>query len=1013
MDAAPDEAAAATARAQGLVAAAHGHHDASFAAGLAISFATDSPAVKAWLYGTTPDPPPIRGTRSLGYRSVFEGQPASQLSVVGEAKVASTAVPSYVLGTVLATTDAHPFASMGAEVSGLPFAERTSRRRFAICICAPAFQRVEVARLVDGGLITHERCIVRCVTSGGEAGSLHHEVVTWHSRTVVVPNEMPAPEKAALRLLQRCSRRREPCVACAPTGVAVPQPCPHVVARARGVVFRRGWDDYVDLLIATPVGGTAHFELQQPATALATTARTLVEPAVTPTATDPDAMALAVGSPVGPPGSSTDAAAVAPASSVTQGDLDAASAVLPPVTYQCEHFVLESPQRFFNTTRRQAAALAEAYPMAAGQATRGPTDTAVASADADAPAGRTGGTGRRSPQRTDSGAWAPTGAAPSLAPPISAGVPAVAEPAVAETSMGAAVASRPYRGDSADDVGVGSTDVAAVAAGIGVDLAAARTAAAVTPSRDWLPGRREEQLGQARQSGPASSAMEDHPLQTTLFPIEPPLGFSQVTTPSFPSTTPQLTTPPVQGSAFPRLPLPPTPSAVPTPWAPAGQAPLHTVMRSSTAGAVSFAASPRLPPPQPSHGATRGLASSPPRLRLHMCEQCGSSFSSASDLARHVTTVHERRRRWPCTEPQCDFVGLQRGHLTTHTASVHATERPYVCQQCQPGPSAFRGVTRSAVQRHTRRVHEGVRPYACVECSSTFASTSDLTRHRRRLHGAIISTRAEALRAREEAMAAAKAGMRAATTSGNSEAGSTSTAVGGSAAASMSISRSSESEPSTSALLSSSTGLMSSGYGAASTTDSTPLGAVGRYLVPPPARTGGMPSSAAGHARWGPDAEPALDNGGTWPSPTIPPTIEGVLGSVATATPFDSPGIGRVHDSAERVSDWQRQDALPAGGPFEGEQAADALVAMSVEGAATSPPTLGGYSEAPDNDAATGVPAGAGTAAEGPPRAASEGRALPGVDTERRVGCLPVRRVTREQDGTSSCCFWPRYPWNR
>lgn len=1041
MDAAPDEAEAATVRAQALVAAARSHHDASFAAGLAVSFAADSPAVKAWLYGATPDPPPIRGTRALAYRSVFDGQPASQLSVVGEAKVATTAVPSYVLGTVLATTDAHPFASMGAAVSGLPFAERTSRRRFAIRICAPAFQRVEVARLVDGGLITHERCIVRCVTSGGEEGSLHHEVVTWHHRTVVVPDEMPAPETAALRLLQRCSRRREPCVACAPSGVPILQPCPHVVARARGVVFSRGWDDYVDLLIATPVGGTAHFELQQPATAAATKARSLVEPAVTPIAADPDAMALSVGAPVGPPGSSTDAEAVAPASSVTQGELDAASAVLPPVTYECEHFVLESPQRFFNTTLRQAAALAEAYPMAAGQAARGPADTTAASAVADAPAGGAGGTGRRSPPRTAAGARAPTGATPTLDTPLAVGLRAVAEPAAAVTSMGASVAGHPYRGASAVDVGVGSTDVAAVAAGIGVDPAAARAAVAAPPSRDWLPGRGEEQLGQARQTEPASSAMEHHPLQPTLFPIEPSLGLSQVTPPSFPPTTPQLAAPQVEGTAPPTLRLPLMPSAASTPWVEAGQVPVDTVMRSSTAGAASFAASSRLPPagqspldmvmrssttgaassaassrpapPEAPHGASRGLASSPPRLRLHMCEQCGSSFSSASDLARHVTTVHDRVRRWPCPVPECRFVGLQRGHLTTHTASVHATERPYVCQQCPPGPSAFRGVTRSAVQRHTRRVHEGVRPYACVECTSTFASTSDLTRHRRRLHGAIISTRAEALRAREEAMAAAKARRGAATTSDKSEAGSTSAAIGGTAAASLSIGRSSESEPSTSAVLSSLTGPMSSGYGAASATDSTPLGAVGRHLAAAPTSTGGMPSSAAEYSRWGPASEPALDDGGTWPSPTIPPTIEGVLGSVATAAPFDDPGIGRVHDSAERVSDWQRQDSLPAGRSLEGVQAADTVVAMGVEGAVTSPPALGRYSEAPDNGAATGVPAVVGTAAVEPPRAPSEGGALPGADTERRVGCLPVRRMTREQDGSSSCCFWPRHSWNR
>ncbi|GAB0497008.1 hypothetical protein MMPV_008331 [Pyropia vietnamensis] len=287
MDTAPDEeAATATARAQAFVTAARGLPDASFAADLAVSFAADSPHVKAWLYGDAPDQEPTPGYRALAYRSEFEGQPASQLSVVGEAKVVHAVVPSYVLGSVHATTKAHPFAAMGAAVSGLTFDEMTTRRRFAIHSTAPVFQRVEVAALADGGLITHERCIVRCVTASGEASCLHHEVVTWHHRTVCVPGEVPATETAAARL---------------------------------------GWDDYVDLLIDTPVCGTAHFELQQPATAAAAMADTPDEPMETRVQTDPDAMVLSAVSPL-PPGSSTTAATAVAGASATQAELDAGSA---------------------------------------------------------------------------------------------------------------------------------------------------------------------------------------------------------------------------------------------------------------------------------------------------------------------------------------------------------------------------------------------------------------------------------------------------------------------------------------------------------------------------------------------------------------------------------------------------------------------------------------------------------------------------------------------------------------
>lgn len=231
-----------------------------------------------------------------------------------------------------------------------------------------------MATLADGGLITHERCIVRCVTASGAAGCLHHEVITWHHGTVRVPGEVPPTETAALRLLQRCSRRREPCGGCAPGGEVVPQPCAHVAARARGVVFSRGWADYMDLLVATPVKGTAHFELQQPATAAAAMADPRGGPAGSPAAAHPDAMALSGGSSVSPPGASAPAATVAPAgATLTQEALDAASAVLPPVSYQCEHFILDSPRAVFQHHPPPGDGLGRGLPAAAERHAAGST----------------------------------------------------------------------------------------------------------------------------------------------------------------------------------------------------------------------------------------------------------------------------------------------------------------------------------------------------------------------------------------------------------------------------------------------------------------------------------------------------------------------------------------------------------------------------------------------------------------------------------------------------------------
>lgn len=1038
MDTTPDEdAATATARAQALVAAARVHPDASFAADLAVSFAAESPHVKAWLYGDAPDQNPPPGNRALAYRSDFAGQPASQLSVVGEAKVMNAVVPSYVLGSVVATTKAHPFAAMGAAVTGLTFDELTTRRRFAIRSAAPAFQRVEVATLTDGGLITHERCIIRCVTASGAVGCLHHEVVTWHHRTVCVPGEVPATETAAARLLQRCSRRREPCGECAPSGEAVPQPCPHVEARVMGVSFSRGWDDYVDLLIDTPVGGTAHFELQQPATAAAAMATPPAEPAETRAAIDPDAMVLSTTSPL-PSGSSTTAATAAPGSSLSQAELGAGSAVLPPVSYHCDHFSLESPEQFFNTTRRQAQALAEAYISAAGHAQGPPADTPVAPAVAELTAGRAGSEQRRPPPLAETGAWEPGVA--SLRPGLAVGFPAVDESVPAAPAIGATMAGSLYRAGGPHNVG--GTDDAIAVAGTGRDLGAASAAATAAPTVNWLQREPEGRFDDAQQVGPESSAMEQ-PLGPTLFPVDTPLFSQGAAPPLFTSTPPQgtatplqgteplmkatvsptqNTVPPMLGTTLPMLSPASMPSSTYSPWLTTGQRPLDTAMPPPAVGAVSSTAPSQPALHHPFRDPPRDLRSSPPRPRSHMCERCGNSFSSASDLSRHAMTVHDRIRRWKC--PHCDFLALQRGHLTTHRASVHATERRFVCEKCEPGPTAFRGVTRSAVQRHTRRVHEGQRPYQCKECDTRFASTSDLTRHRRRLHGAIISSRAETLRAKEEAMERRKA----ATIAEESGAGSASPAVGGPAAASVASGCLSEPNPSMSAGLSSSTGPTYSSYGAAAASESAASDAFSTR--PAAGSTRGVPGSGMEPAIWGPHVEPLLDDGGTRPPPNLPRTPQGVLMPAATAAPSVPAGLTPLRVSADQVSDWQwhLHGALPPGRSYESEQTAQATVVTGMGGTVPRPPAQDSSTQALETDVAThGSPALAATTAvlptPPPPSAASEGSALPEAeeerhdserrDTERRLRCLPVRRGSREQDGSLSCCWPHRHPWHR
>ena len=53
-----------------------------------------------------------------------------------------------------------------------------------------------------------------------------------------------------------------------------------------------------------------------------------------------------------------------------------------------------------------------------------------------------------------------------------------------------------------------------------------------------------------------------------------------------------------------------------------------------------------------------------PKSRIHTCPQCDAAFGKASNLTRHVRTVHEQRRDHAC--PQCDAAFGEAGSLKKH-----------------------------------------------------------------------------------------------------------------------------------------------------------------------------------------------------------------------------------------------------------------------------------------------------------------------------------------------------------
>jgi len=914
--------AATTAHARELVAASCNSPDASFAAGLADAFAAACPEVQAWLYGDAPDCSTPEGFTTLGYRSVFAGEPPSSLSDVGELIVYKTTTLHFVLGTVMAATDEHPFAHMGAQVTGIPFSGQALRRRFAVNLGAPCFQRVEVALLTDGARITHERCLAMM---GGGVGGIYQEVITWHHGDAVVPGRPAAAGDAALRLLQRPWRRREPCLMCAPYGEAVPQPCPHKVNRVVGVTFG-GWEDFVRRLSSRTVHGTAHFELQQPALLLAGGRPPLI-PATAATGRE----AVGTREEVDEHWSPIASAALrddVPGALVAQGGGgDAPAVALDPVSYEFQFFNPVEPLSYFDALRQTLEA-PETEPVGEAHLLGPPADTAGLRLDTTI----AGGESSSHPQTSNPGAsgrgWAPRthGTAPVTdAHPdadsgaLTSGTVVAAE--LAPTDGGGRLGIGPRMGDAdAEGGGCGSAVVGGGRSSTATTRAVSSRPVRLTDATVWV-GTDEATVGSSSATAPTLHWLQAPSFEWTGYHLPAAAGSSAVhlssTAPMFPATVP--------GPGA-RSVLPP-PSRLVTELIPT----FPTATPSIEAQSLTLAESWSMPhdvfvgaPPSTRSAPTVPLSQSlpesfrrppliashhsepPPRPRPHACRMCGSSFLAQSDLARHVETVHHRLRRWQC--PSCEFQGLQKGHLTTHIASVHATERRYVCPECPPGPNAFRGVTRSAVQRHSRRVHQGLRPYVCVTCGSSFASTSDLTRHRRRLHQAVISTRSEALRAREEATAAAAAAREAAaadvragspSASGSAEAGAPGGSVGSSSGSGTAASRVQGTGP----------GYMAPAYGAASSAP-TLMGAVASPVIAAQGHGSAETWTSGGDADQGPSGALILDEGSAWSAALSHLVYPGLDWSPPLPNP--SLGVGIPHHGGQAAAASSAVDGVVA-----------------------------------------------------------------------------------------------------